>query len=492
MRATWLLGGAGTLLLASGTMGAGFTLTSVVNSDTVIDGGLSLGVVQQIVVGNGGLVAMHSVVNVDHYIYKSVGETTTLLAGPNEGAYGEFRELAISPSANIVTYEAADLSGNFALFQRSLDGGSAVRVDATGTNTAAPGSEQFGNNHYQVNDSGVVVYKYLTGTTQNFSTAIGTTTIATVSEGDGNNLTAFNVGGFGNDYRRQVVTQNGSVVFYAETANLNQSGIYRMDPSGDVTQFALSGISSESVVRGASDNAVLYTTVTTPEAEQTIHLHLKVGENAPIELASYSPGLVPQTSAMTQQNRIAFYDPGSEPDTGSLKYYDATHNVVTIATEGVTTVTDGGTEFTIKALSFDTEGRRTAPLVNDNGIVVFDAIITPDGATDVQAYLAWDTQAQSLQVIVKADLTGQYADIIDGQLMAFLMPEVSVNVFTAANDVLKDALSEDNWFAFSAVYLDEDFNEYLGVFKTHIPEPATVTSLALVGAGALLRRRRVR
>jgi hypothetical protein len=492
MRATWLLGSTGTLFMVGGAFASSFTLTPVVDDSSSIEGSLTLQYVHQLVVGNGGLVALHTIASDQHHILKSVNGVTTILAAPTEDGYSEFREISISQGANLLTFEAVNASGNFALFQRSLGSGTPVRVDTAGTNTGV--NESFSNNHYQVNDSGVAVYKHLTGPTQNFSTAIGTTTINTVSEGDVNNLKGFNLGTPDVAYRRQVVTQDGSVVFYAETADTNTPGIYRMGPTGSVSQVSLSGISTVSSVQGASNDAVLYTTLTTPGAGPTVHLNLKVGNSASIELTNYlaSNDARPQTIAMTQQNRIAFYDPGSAPNSASLKYYDADHNVVTIAAEGISTVTDGSTQFTIKALSID-DGKRTAPMVNDNGIVVFDAVLTPElSSNDVHAYLAWDTQSETLKVIVKADLTGEFSDQLNGQTILAFLPDVSVNESTFANDVLKDALSDDNWFAFTAVYLDENEGEHIAVGMTHIPEPATVSAMVLIGAGALLRRRRAR
>lgn len=492
MRATWLLGSTGSLLMVGGALASSFTLSPVVDDSSSIEGGLTLQYVHQLVAGNGGMLVIHSIASDDHHILKSVGGVTTVLAAPSDDGYSEFREISISSDANLITFEAANPSGNFALFQHSLGAGSPVRVDAAGTNTGT--GESFSNNHYQVNAGGVVAYKYLTGPNQTFSTAIGTNTLNTVSEGDPNNLKAFNLGTMNVAYRRQVVTQNGSVVFYAETADTNAPGIYRMDSAGAVSQVSLSGISTVSSVQGASNDAVLYTTVTTPEAGPTVHLNLKVGEASSIELTNYiaSDDARPQTIAMTQQNRIAFYDPGSAPSSASLKYYDADHNVVTIAAEGLSTVTDGDTQFTLKSLSID-DGKRTAPMVNDNGIVVFDAVLNPTESpdTDVHAYLAWDTESESLKVIVKADLTGQYSDQLNGQTILAFLPDVLVNDATFANDVLKDALSDDNWFAFTAVYLDESENEHVAVGMTYIPEPATA-SLILLGAGALLRRRRAR
>ena len=487
MRATWLLGGTGALFLGSAAFGAPFSFQPVLSDESPLPDGLTLENIFQVVTAADGVVISHAQADGEQYVFKTVAGVTTYVAAPDAG-YAEFREVAVSPSGTI-SFEARNPSGDFALVQTPLAGGPLVRLDSNGTNI---GGEPFEQNHYQVNDVGVAVYKFVNAGVQSFSTAAGATTHTTVAEGDIHGVKNFNLPTADVPYRRQVVTHDGSVVFYAEAVADNTPGLYRLNSTGDISQISVSGISFQSTVVGASDNAVLYTTLTTPEASPTVHLNLKVGAGNSIELTNYVPTLAEarvSNAVMTPQNRIAFFDPGSASNSASLKYYDASHGVVTIISEqGGSVFDDANNQFTLKQLSIDDQ-KRTNPMVNDHGIVVFDAILNPTASptTDVQAILEWDVDSQQLKIVIKSDGGGEYSDDYGGGKVLGLAADVLTN---QAGDVLKGSLSEDNRLSFVLAYTDSNDVEHFGIGMVQVPEPTTASAVGLAAAGLLLRRRR--
>jgi hypothetical protein len=486
MRATWLLGGTGALLATSAAFASPFSWVLVVDDQSSLPGGLVYEGSYLVVAGNGGAVATVSQADGEKYVMTHAAGTTTLLTGVDDG-FSDYSQLAFSPNGT-VSFQTNNPSNNFRLHQSPSTGGGATWVGLTNTNiTDDPFFDQA---HYQVNASGVTVYKYRDAGVQSFSTAVGATTIHTVAEGDAHEVKNFNLP-VNTRYRRQAVTASGSVVFYAEDALTSAPAIYRLAAGGTLGTVPLAGITAASRVIGASDNAVLYTALTGPGPIQTSHLTLQIDATPAVTLASYAddaPYARVTNAVMTQQNRVAYFDPGVSTNTASVGYYDQALGDVTIITEGDGVTDDQANAYTLKRISID-EQRTINPMVNDHGIVVFDAVLTPDAdpGTDVHALLMWDTQTQAVKIVVKTDGGGTYSDDFGGGKVLMLGFDTQTN---QGGDVLKDGLSEANYLAFAVAYSDAFDVEHVGVARVQVPEPSLTSVAAATVAGVLLRRRK--
>ena len=130
-------------------------------------------------------------------------------------------------------------------------------------------------------------------------------------------------------------------------------------------------------------------------------------------------------------------------------------------------------------------------MLNDRGTIVYDAMLQADGR-DVMALLVWDAASQQTSIVVKADITGdglhtlsdEYTDSTGTYKISNLVTNTPLGLFS---DVQKDALSEDNYLAFTIAYDDDS---KLALVEVSIPEPTTASVFGLMAAGLLLRRRR--
>ena len=168
---------------------------------------------------------------------------------------------------------------------------------------------------------------------------------------------------------------------------------------------------------------------------------------------------------MTASGRVAAY----LPDTG-LIYYDST-----VGLKQLSTGVHGATTINAFGLLFDPV---LAPMVNDNGWVVFEAVL-PGVAIGTEAILAWQPATDILQVLVQ---TGDTVTIngVDRTILGFNRANPSFD-----SDVLRDGLNESNQVAFSV-----STTGGAAVFTTSIvPEPGT-PALVVLSASLLLRRRR--
>jgi hypothetical protein len=293
--------------------------------------------------------------------------------------------------------------------------------------------------------------------------------------------------------KRASVAAGGTVVFRADSGG-GLTNIYRSD---DLVHPIVSNVfngsttlSARANVLGASDGHVLFTTT---NSDNTIaSLYLAADGTAPgAAIVSYSAATaLPHAAAMTQQNRVAYYAPVGG-DTTLNYFYNGTSTM--IATEGTTVVDD---TFTITQISTDvfSSGRSGAPMINDRGSVVYDALIT-SGGRQAMALIAWDATTQQNHVVVKADFTqdGSYdlSDVYtdsngDSFTITSLLFNPGLGMFA---DTAKDALSDDNWLAFSFAY---DADSQFALVEVQLPEPTTVSAFTIAGASLLVRRRRFR
>ena len=502
MRATWLLGGTGLLFAAGGAIASPVTPDIAFNEST-LPNGLELNDIRQVVAGNNGAVATYTVASGDPYIMLHVGGNTTLISAPDSG-FNDYRELSFSPDVNLLTYQAVDPSGNFRLVQANTTGGTPTPIDPAGTNIF--NGQSLEDSHYQVNASGTAVFKYRTGEApnqvQNFSTGsvlVPNTILQTVTDPTSHGLKDFNLPDNG-VYRRQAIASDNSVAFFAKDSTSNIASIYRLDSGGTATALFATGATPTYVI-GASSNAVLYAT----QSGGTRTLKLGYDGTAPesaVQLASFTyphfDGASVVNAVMTQQNRVAYYNSGNQTGEASVGYYDQAHgNVAGIAVENQTIVSDGTYNYQVTRLNIDDQFRGN-PMVNDKGVVVFDAILTVQGevlevgqeASKVKAFLAWDAGSEQLSIVVKSDLNGDpnsvYSDTFNGFTVLDLVTDTAMN---NAGDVLKDGLSEDNYLSFALGYGNND-EQHAGVATIMVPEPAAVSMLAVMAAGLLLRRRR--
>jgi hypothetical protein len=492
MRATWLLGGTGMLFLGSAALASPFSIQLVIDDQTSLDFGQYQGSVLA-VAGNGGAVATYSQVDGDIAILTHLGGTHTLIAGGDLG-FQQFADLSVTPG-NVVTFMAANNDGsNKAVYQATFGG--AVRNRLDDHNATIDGTDLIFN-HYQVNSSGVVVYKNMTSSQQAFTTALGTSQTGTqrfrtIAEEDGNNVQNFNLQTADVLYRRQAIPQNGSVVFYAEDPN-NTPGIYRLPATGPLQSVSLPGVTVSNTTRvwGASDNSVLLSTTSGTRT----YLSLSVNGTT-TALTNYltdigNPRVT--NAVMTQQNRVAYFAAGDTADHGSLHYFDPTNGDKLIATEGTGFTDSTGAAYHLKSLSI-ADAKNTNPMLNDHGMVVFDAIITADAdpnTADLQSLIAWDLTTGQKTVVVKAAADGSggnFSDDFGGGKILQITPDTLTD---QGGDVLKDGLSEDNFLAFVMTYSDADSVEHdFAVGLVQLPEPATTSAFVIVGAALLRRRRR--
>jgi hypothetical protein len=469
MRSTRTLFGLGSLAslaLAAPAIGGQFDLSLLVNEQSAIgvDTGLTYEFSSHIVAGLGGTYATISFADGDPFIMLHSSGSTSIVTAPDAG-YSELMHLAPSPIL--------------------------LNINDPSENLKVVNGQNFNVTQYQVTASGTVAYKYRAGgTVQSFSTSGSVNN--TVTEDVDNGLHDFNLP-VAEFQRRQAIASDNTVVFFAREGDLpGTPSIYRLSAAGVATAIPNIPTTTDTRVIGASPDAVLY--ASKPNATTTtLSLKIGTGIETPVVLASYTTDgsrALAVNAVMTQANRIAFFNPGEAVGEASVGYFDASidpDEALPVAEEGQDIENE---TYRIRQISINSL-LRTNPMVNDKGTVVFDAIISPlaDLNAEVHAILAWDAEAQQTKIVVKADQntdnsnTYAYSDEFAGEKITALDFDV---VTDQAGDVLKDALSDDNYLAFTIMYGD-----HTGVAMVQLPEPG-VSGVLLIGTGAMMRRRRAR
>jgi hypothetical protein len=197
------------------------------------------------------------------------------------------------------------------------------------------------------------------------------------------------------------------------------------------------------------------------------------------------PGDLRTDGVITEGRKVALFAPNGSG--GSVKYYDsdADSAVQTVAAIG-THVTDDAIPLEIRDISL---AEVFAPMVNDNGVIVFDARIAPESGPnsgdEVDALIAWWPALAHPVVVAKV------GDVIDiggnPETIAAILPNGINPIFDGG--IYKDGLNNQNYLAFGVAY--DDGNKS-AVLLTQIPEPG-IGLLALgfaVGGGMVNRRRR--
>jgi hypothetical protein len=201
-------------------------------------------------------------------------------------------------------------------------------------------------------------------------------------------------------------------------------------------------------------------------------------------LGMHNETITGDTGEMTPAGHAAFYA-NSVPDSGSafqdLYYFDGAASHL-IATSGTSIANNGQT---IDAMSFD----GSAPMVNDNGYVVFTADLLDGQSVDHQAVLDWKYNpsnpnadpAPTVLLEQGQNLTTAQTGTIPVDFIQGILSD------GATADVLKDGLSDDNALAFG---VDSGNNAY--IVETLLPEPSAALLWLTGGTIWRLSRRRGR
>lgn len=490
--------------------GGALSFNTVLNDEDFIGGSITFHDADQVVAGNGGVVATVFGGSGDSGITFNAtnGNANTLIvaadsslgSGPKLHSYDNstsdsfdiFSELSLSRDGQTrLHFLAQDSAGAFGLYRADVTGTvapSTIQRDGTFTlvTDTTPGT-LLSDLHQQSNAAGQVVYgrKQLSDDQQSFLRT-GLTEFDSpyiLTQGD---LKEFNfISASSPIYKRLAVTANGSVVFRATTDPGGAIGIYR---STDLVN-PIASVGQRAIVLGADDTHVLYSD--RPDAATTA-LYL-IGDpliNAP--LVTYkTANNQPHNAVMTQGTRIAFFTPDNplnhDDVTAYVGYYRPGFTAAQFIAKEGDSVSDNGDTFTIQNIS-STGTRNSVPMVNDRGTVVFDATLLTTDDTTVTALLFWEEATGQLQVAVKtADEIGNFGDTYNGHMITGLVVDATTD---QAGDVLKDGLSDDNWLAFAIQY-DIGGNDHQAVVSVLVPEPSAIgLVIGMTGIGALRRRTR--
>ncbi len=480
---------AGIGLFAAAASASPTIVPIITSSDNVPGTGTGFSFANQIVVGDGGSVALIAADtnDIESILYKASASLSDPLnsmdrIGAGSVATGEFDNLAVSGNdlgGTRLTFAYSDGGSNEGVFQQDVGFG--------------PQSIAFGNNlpsgapnivPLQVNAHGQVIFtdtdgsghqqvlvgNGALGTSVLYNPGSGTPTVTSV----GNRL-----GIFANGSGAAVLTGTSNTDVYAVGGG-SASGINSTfhTPS---TVANLLGVATV-----PSGNGYLFLSSSSNSGPFQFVFHDNSGSgNSPKDYtlgASFTSGLsgAGPYGEMTPNGLAALYIPNSSG--GSLNYYVASSHALTqiVSMAGSPTAVDSAHNvYTINGLS----DLLSAPMINDNGLIIFDATISGVGpAASHQAILEWYQGLSAPIVLLQAtDSSGVGGDLIDGKAARFF----SFNTFSTESDVYKDALSND-YLGFQAIYSDGSS----GVFLLQLPEPGSIILLPLAGFALMMRRRR--
>jgi hypothetical protein len=186
------------------------------------------------------------------------------------------------------------------------------------------------------------------------------------------------------------------------------------------------------------------------------------------------------TAEMTTSGKIAYYVPSSTG--GALEYYNlssGTYAPTQIASVG-STIADpfAGGDFVIKSLPYVLQ----SPMINNNGLVVFDATIGISGnsGSNFQALLDWTGSGNATVLLYAGENIAGYGAIDPGGIY--------INGLFNQADVFKNSLNDQGYLDVIASFDDGNSLELLQTQL--VPEPTAIALLPLAGAALMRRRKR--
>lgn len=287
------------------------------------------------------------------------------------------------------------------------------------------------------------------------------------------------------------MTSTGAAVFAADEAGTRR--IFGIDSGSPAAQqrvadsFTIGSSTYEPfMVLGATGTASTGATLFQAfKDSSTLSLVMKTTNGSAIELGTFN-GSGPYAAEMSANGRAAAYIPTANG--GKIVYLkDDISSTAPTTIVAVNDAIDGG--YTISNLP----ANGTAPMVNDNGVVVFEAEITDGSNNQFEALLIWSEGAASPTVVIKSGdavtVNGNGVTVASFSTTGSpFNPNTPYPGLTLDADGLKDGLSDTNQLAFGVLY-DGTSGLESAVLVTSLPEPGMVSALAVFAAGALLRRR---
>jgi len=200
---------------------------------------------------------------------------------------------------------------------------------------------------------------------------------------------------------------------------------------------------------------------------------------------------------VSENGKVSYFAPSSSGHVWeSVEYFDASDSTsAQIATLGASPLTGFDfIEFGLKASPLI-----NGPSVNDSGTVVFEAVLddTNDNTNDTfNSLWYWSALTGELTLIAREGDTP--VTTIDGTTYGPGNPNGELTISTLLFqdietthwDILRDGLSEDNFFAFGLTYTVNSGAFQYGVFVTPLPTPEPTSAMLAAPAALLLRRRR--
>jgi len=491
MRISWFLDGVCGLCAAAMAESPSLPFQVIVNSEqsyNALPNGFGGA---QMVVGEGGKVAMNAVdpsgIN-PIIVYYSAGKLSTVADGTIMGQSG-FESLSLSGNSSggtRLTFAGINSAQTgVGVFQYDVDSSSMNQLADDGLGGLSMPSSINGQN-LRVNAAGQVIFSAV-GNDGSGSILVGDSSAAT-----GHQLTTLftsdtwttsTPGSYNFALSQLAISASGTtgLATLATPANTDNAAIYTM--SGGTPAY-LCGTSQGFDVPGllaaqqtGAVNAVLFLGPDTNVAHQEDYvLHDSSGNHL---LGSYD-NTVPQHGGvgaeMTTTGKLAFFL--ANPNGDTLQYYDVTtHSQTQIASTltGDNAVVDPASPSAHYVISsFETH----APMINNNGIVIFDAEITGSTGTN-QALLEWQPGGGAPIILLQA-----------GDVIPALVTEPGTGVidddgmFIMTGDIFADSLSDDNYLGVDVSY--DGGNQ--AALLVQLPEPTTLALLP-VASLALLRRR---
>jgi hypothetical protein len=439
---------------------------------------------------------------------KIVAHKGQTLFGGSGGTFEEFANLS-SIDGNVTFIAEAQSTANLGLFRYAYTAGLETRTPIHLEGGAIDGHASsletggFTPTAYGVNGAGRLAFGAVTVPP---ATSPGTQFVARWDGSGGAPIRSVDgASGLTNinepSFSRTFLTASDTTVFIAHTSA--GRGIYAIDSAAGAAPVERVGagvtIGGDAYApmrvvgatgSGAGGSTLLFASKNpAPSDESNQALLLRFGgDGSTQELGSYDfdppsgpPAIGFDAGAMmSTAGRVAALIP--DADGGRAIYHDGTPSGAVESIAEVGTSVGGG--FSITSLS----PYSAAPMINDNGVVVFDATIA-DGTNDpVNALIAWAPHLGGPFVVVKA---GDTVDV-DGtpRIVSSVIPNIPApaNILGYDAEVLKDGLNEQNQLAFAILYMNGASAEF-AVLRTELPEPNAIL-LAPLGAAGLLARRR--
>jgi len=512
MRVTWVLAGVGSLSAAVASASTQFTV--ILNQDQTVGSSeidLTQAIGAQVVAGtNGqvGLLGSDSDGNQLVLYYDGSNWSTVQTAGQSVGGNTaqQFANLAISGnmatgSGTRLTYEGINTNNSDAgVFQYDTGSAGPQQVAFDGQNGGIGTltiPSFYGNSEgfmpLEVDAAGNVVFQPFNSSGDGLLvvgniTGAQVQTLAYTSD----NTSDSSVGSkslWGGPNRLGISTDATGSTTYALMASPASSANTALYSFTGGTATNISGSFTDPLLLAAQQNtaasvnaAVFEATDPTNANNFDVVIHDTGGNHILQSIPSATATGARDTAEMTTGGNLAYYVPNSTG--GALEYYNlSAGNYTPTQVAGIGSAVSNpftSGSFVIKQL-VDT---LQAPMVNNNGLVVFDALIGISGnnASSFQALLDWNGSGSPTVLLYAGEDIAGYGPIDpDG---------IDINSLVDQSDVFKDSLNDQGYLNVIA-----NFDDYssVAVLQTQlsVPEPTTL-ALALPLAGAALMRRRRR